>query len=133
MHIVNSCFIDRRIGLQISIQQVAGSFKKNLSGSHLPQTTNFIKSGRPPLYIGFGSMKDKSQFKKTFDIILKALELSKQRAVVGLGWNSLDYNQSIPEEVFLIDNVPFTWLFPQMAAVVHHGGAGTTANRSLCR
>jgi len=72
-------------------------------------------------------MKDKSRFKKTFDIILKALELSKQRAVVGLGWNSLDYNESIPEEVFLIDNVPFTWLFPQMAAVVHHGGAGTTA------
>lgn len=91
------------------------------------ELTNFIKSGRPPLYIGFGSMKDKSQFKKTFDIILKALELSKQRAVVGLGWNSLDYNESIPEEVFLIDNVPFTWLFPQMAAVVHHGGAGTTA------
>jgi sterol 3beta-glucosyltransferase len=91
------------------------------------ELTNFIKSDQTPLYIGFGSMKDKSQFKRTFDIIIMALELSNQRAIVGLGWNSLDYNESIPERVLLVDNVPFTWLFPQMAAVVHHGGSGTTA------
>jgi sterol 3beta-glucosyltransferase len=29
--------------------------------------------------------------------------------------------------VFMIGSIPFGWLFPQMAAVVHHGGAGTTS------
>ena len=31
------------------------------------------------------------------------------------------------EDLFVVDNVPFAWLFPQAAAVVHHGGSGTTA------
>jgi sterol 3beta-glucosyltransferase len=33
----------------------------------------------------------------------------------------------LPEHILIIEEAPFTWLFPQMAAVVHHGGAGTTA------
>jgi sterol 3beta-glucosyltransferase len=35
--------------------------------------------------------------------------------------------ESVPENVFVADSVPHSWLFPRMAAVVHHGGAGTTA------
>ena len=27
----------------------------------------------------------------------------------------------------MVDSLPFGWLFPQMAALVHHGGAGTTS------
>jgi sterol 3beta-glucosyltransferase len=34
---------------------------------------------------------------------------------------------SIPEEIFILESAPHSWLFPRMAAVVHHGGAGTTA------
>ncbi len=34
----------------------------------------------------------------------------------------------LPASVFMLDSVPFSWLFPRMAAVVHHGGAGTTAS-----
>jgi sterol 3beta-glucosyltransferase len=92
-----------------------------------PELNNFIKAGQQPIFVGFGSMKDIGKFKETFDIILEALKISKQRAVVGLGWNSLNYGETIPDNVFLVDSVPFSWLFPQMAAVVHHGGAGTTA------
>jgi sterol 3beta-glucosyltransferase len=33
----------------------------------------------------------------------------------------------VPDSVFVIDSVPHAWLFPRAAAVVHHGGAGTTA------
>jgi UDP:flavonoid glycosyltransferase YjiC (YdhE family) len=33
----------------------------------------------------------------------------------------------LPESVFMVDAVPFSWLFPRVAAVIHHGGAGTTA------
>ena len=35
--------------------------------------------------------------------------------------------ENLPEAVHLVDDVPHAWLFPRMAAVVHHGGAGTTA------
>ncbi|MDJ0588568.1 MAG: glycosyltransferase [Pleurocapsa sp. MO_226.B13] len=88
---------------------------------------NFIESGKPPLYVGFGSIKDLKKFQETIEIVLKALELSNQRAVIAMGWNSLDLNQTLPKNVFLIDKAPHTWLFPKMAAVIHHGGAGTTA------
>jgi sterol 3beta-glucosyltransferase len=92
-----------------------------------PELDKFILTGQPPIFVGFGSMKDINKFKETFEIIIQALKISKQRAVVGLGWNTLKLNEPIPDNVFLIDNVPFTWLFQQMAAVVHHGGAGTTS------
>lgn len=34
---------------------------------------------------------------------------------------------SVPAEIFMLESVPHSWLFPRMAAVIHHGGAGTTA------
>lgn len=87
----------------------------------------FIKNGQPPVYIGFGSMKDIAAFSKIFYIINDALKIAKQRAVVALGWNNLPANELIPKSIFLTDSVPHSWLFPKMTAVVHHGGAGTTA------
>ena len=33
----------------------------------------------------------------------------------------------LPDTLFALDEVPHSWLFPRLAAVVHHGGAGTTA------
>ena len=38
-------------------------------------------------------------------------------------------HEQLPETVFAVDDVPHDWLFPQTAAVVHHGGAGTTGAR----
>ena len=89
--------------------------------------TNFIDNGEQPIYIGFGSMKDISSFKTTLNIIKETLDITKQRAVVGLGWSKLSYNENIPDNIFLIESIPHTWLFPQMKTVIHHGGAGTTA------
>jgi sterol 3beta-glucosyltransferase len=43
-----------------------------------------------------------------------------------MGWGGLG-NQSLPDYVFKIDYVPYDWLFPRMAMVIHHGGSGTTA------
>jgi sterol 3beta-glucosyltransferase len=34
---------------------------------------------------------------------------------------------NISKNVFVLDSAPHSWLFPRMSAVVHHGGAGTTA------
>jgi UDP:flavonoid glycosyltransferase YjiC (YdhE family) len=37
------------------------------------------------------------------------------------------YKEKLPDDVFMLESVPFSWLFPRVAAVIHHGGAGTTA------
>jgi UDP:flavonoid glycosyltransferase YjiC (YdhE family) len=58
-------------------------------------------------------------------MVLDALRLSGQRAVLGAGWGELG-QVILPESVFPIDYVPYRWLFPRLAAVVHHGGSGTT-------
>ncbi len=91
------------------------------------ELTNFIDKGEQPIYIGFGSMKDIGSFKATLNIISEALDITRQRAVVGLGWSNLSYDENIPDNIFLTDSIPHTWLFPKMKMVIHHGGAGTTA------
>jgi sterol 3beta-glucosyltransferase len=93
----------------------------------LTALVQFIEKGEPPIYIGFGSMKDVDSFNVTLKMIAEALAITKQRAVVALGWSRLNNNESIPENIFLIESIPHSWLFPKMKMVIHHGGAGTTA------
>jgi UDP:flavonoid glycosyltransferase YjiC (YdhE family) len=92
-----------------------------------PPTTlvDFIKAGKPPIYIGFGSMNNREAEKIT-QIMVDAIVSANERAVIATGWGSLaDVN--LPDTIYKIDVIPHDWLFPQMAAAVHHGGAGTTA------
>jgi sterol 3beta-glucosyltransferase len=85
----------------------------------------FIRSGSPPVFIGFGSMPIKDP-QQTTTTILEALKQSGQRGILHIGWGGLG-NQSLPDYVFKIDYAPYDWLFPRMAMVIHHGGSGTTA------
>ncbi len=89
------------------------------------ELAHFLESGPPPIYIGFGSMSDKDPERRT-RIALRALELSGQRGVISTGWGGVARVQTSAKVLF-VDDVPHSWLFPRMAAVVHHGGAGTTA------
>jgi sterol 3beta-glucosyltransferase len=86
---------------------------------------NFLQSGPPPVYVGFGSMGNKKP-EETADLVLQALAHSGQRGVLSSGWGGLKKN-NLPETVFMVGSIPHIWLFPKMAAVVHHGGASTTA------
>jgi sterol 3beta-glucosyltransferase len=86
---------------------------------------DFLRSGPQPVYIGFGSMVH-SNPGETTDLVLRALALSGQRGVVSSGWGGL-HKETLPETVYMTGSVPFNWLFPQMAVLVHHGGAGTTS------
>jgi sterol 3beta-glucosyltransferase len=56
---------------------------------------------------------------------LEALERAGQRGVLLRGWGALGEGD-LPPWALAVDDVPHEWLFPRMAAVVHHGGAGTT-------
>ena len=86
---------------------------------------HFLRSGSPPVYIGFGSMSN-SKPEETADLVLRALARTGQRGVLYVGWGGLKKEQ-LPETVFMTESIPHSWLFPRMAAVVHHGGVGTTA------
>ena len=76
-------------------------------------------------HIGFGSMSNRKP-EETAGLVLQALTRTKQRAIMFSGWSGLR-KTDLPGSVFMVDSVPHSWLFPRVAAVVHHGGAGTTA------
>ncbi|KAK0592500.1 hypothetical protein LWI29_020372 [Acer saccharum] len=86
----------------------------------------WLKRGEKPIYIGFGSLPVQNPEEMT-EIIVKALEITRQRGIINKGWGGLG-NMAEPKEfVYLLDNCPHDWLFLQCSAVIHHGGAGTTA------
>jgi UDP:flavonoid glycosyltransferase YjiC (YdhE family) len=62
----------------------------------------------------------------TTDLVLQALSKTQQRAILLSGWGGMQ-KTDLPASVFMIDSIPHAWLFARVAAVVHHGGASTTA------
>ncbi|SCL94274.1 glycosyltransferase [Sporanaerobacter sp. PP17-6a] len=86
---------------------------------------NFLKTGSRPIYIGFGSMVGGS-FQQILDIVLESLRITNQRTILSAGWGNLQ-EQHLPDYIHQVGFVPHEWLFQHVAAVVHHGGAGTTA------
>ena len=85
----------------------------------------FLDAGDPPVYIGFGSMTGR-QPERLAEIAVEALRRSGKRGILATGWGGLKPGD-LPDTIFSVDQVPHDWLFPNMAAIVHHGGAGTTA------
>jgi UDP:flavonoid glycosyltransferase YjiC (YdhE family) len=90
-----------------------------------PELETFLATGNPPVYIGFGSMSTRNP-EKLAKLMLDAIANCGQRAVLLTGWGGLQADE-LPDDVFVLDYAPHGWLFPRMSAVVHHGGAGTTA------
>lgn len=84
----------------------------------------FLEAGPPPVYIGFGSMAGTDP-ERTTRVVMEAVRRAGQRAVLAAGWGGLTAAET-PAGVFHLPAAPHAWLFPRMAAVVHHGGAGTT-------
>jgi sterol 3beta-glucosyltransferase len=87
----------------------------------------FLEQGEPPVYIGFGSLGGGAQAEDTTRLVLEALDRAGKRGVLATGWSGLSEKMDLPASVYRLNSAPHAWLFPRMAAVVHHGGAGTTA------
>ncbi|MCB0253601.1 MAG: glycosyltransferase family 1 protein [Anaerolineae bacterium] len=85
----------------------------------------FLAAGDPPVYVGFGSMAGRNPERIT-NIVVQALQQARVRGIIATGWGGLSADD-LPDTILKIDQAPHDWLFPQVAAVVHHGGAGTTA------
>ena len=85
----------------------------------------FLSAGSPPVSFGFGSMNERDP-EETTETVLESLRISGKRGILLTGWGGLS-DSALPDTVFKIEEVPHDWLFPRVAATVHHGGAGTTA------
>ena len=88
-----------------------------------PHVEDFLRAGDPPVFVGFGSMSGRDPARSTA-LVLEAARRAEMRLVIGAGWGGLD--SSIQGDgVLAVEDVDYLRLFPAMAAVVHHGGAGT--------
>jgi sterol 3beta-glucosyltransferase len=90
-----------------------------------PELLRFLSGGPKPIYIGFGSMSGHLA-RHLADLAIEAVTMSKQRAVLLGGWAAV-HDLDLPDSIYMMESAPHVWLLPRMAAVVHHGGAGTTA------
>lgn len=85
----------------------------------------FIDAGPRPVYVGFGSMRT-GEARPLVSLVRQLAQSTGLRIVLQRGWEGLEPG-SPHENIHIIGPVPHSWLFPRMTAVVHHGGAGTTA------
>ncbi|KAG7439038.1 UDP-Glycosyltransferase/glycogen phosphorylase, partial [Guyanagaster necrorhizus] len=127
---------------------VVGFYFLDLATNYTPpdDLAAFLASGDAPIYIGFGSVVVDDPVAMT-STIFEATKQAGVRALVSAGWvhpipifnlcHALTLGDfqgglggvSIPSHIFILGNIPHDWLFSngRVAAVVHHGGAGTTA------
>jgi sterol 3beta-glucosyltransferase len=89
-----------------------------------PDLVDFLAAGPPPVFVGFGSMAPGHGARFSAPV-LAAVRRAGLRAVVQAGWSGLDGGAD--DDVITVGELPHDWLFPRVAAVVHHAGAGTTA------
>ncbi|KAL7626498.1 hypothetical protein AAE478_003270 [Parahypoxylon ruwenzoriense] len=99
-------------------------FREPVSYTPPDALREFLKAGPSPIYIGFGSIVV-SDPQGMIMMILQAVKIARVRAIISQGWSNLVGDESV--DIFYIGDCPHEWLFQHVAAVVHHGGAGTTA------
>lgn len=83
----------------------------------------FLAAGPPPVFVGLGSATVPDPARLSAEVV-RALRRAGRRAVIQRGWGGLEASG---DDVLTIGEVPHSALFPRMAAVIHHCGAGTTA------
>ncbi|MDB5874773.1 MAG: putative glycosyltransferase [Ramlibacter sp.] len=85
----------------------------------------WLADGEPPVFVGFGSMSGHGT-DRVGRMIVEALAGTGKRCIVGAGWAGLGEG-ALPPGWRVVRDAPHAQLFPRVAAVVHHGGSGTTA------
>ncbi|KAG8712488.1 hypothetical protein FRC09_019814 [Ceratobasidium sp. 395] len=114
---------------------VVGFYFLDLANGYTPPADleSFISNGKPPIYIGLGSIVLENPRQIT-QAVLSAVALSGVRAIISPGWGGLDKEmiETAGPNVFALGNVPHDWLFERVSVVCHHGGAGTTAIGLKC-
>ncbi|MGQ4346249.1 glycosyltransferase [Streptomyces sp. SAS_275] len=92
--------------------------------AQLPDTLrDFLDAGPPPVFVGLGSATVPDPGRLSTEVV-RALRAAGLRGVIQRGWGGL---HATGDDMITVGEVPHALLFPRVAAVVHHAGAGTTA------
>ena len=83
---------------------------------------DFLSSGEPPVYFGFGSMRSTEGASR---VCVEAARALGVRAIISQGWGNLRPIDT-GSDCLAVDDLSHEKLFPRVSAIVHHGGAGTT-------
>ncbi|HEY4212087.1 MAG TPA: nucleotide disphospho-sugar-binding domain-containing protein [Steroidobacteraceae bacterium] len=94
-----------------------------------PELVAFLEAGAPPVYVGFGSMPQRT-LKDVARTAVEAIRAQGRRVLVFRGWADVAPLDA-DENCFVVDEVNQAALFKRVAAVIHHGGAGTTTTAAL--
>lgn len=87
-----------------------------------PALANFLAGGEAPIYIGFGSMTGLAGA-RLLNALIEAM--AGRRVLFYAGWSGID-PRALPSNFLVIGDTPHEWLFPRTAALIHHGGSGTS-------
>ncbi len=99
-------------------------FPLNDSYSPSPELDSFLKAGKPPICISFGSMVNKDA-KRIDEIVRESLRQTNNRGIILSGWGSVQHEST--NDLLYIESAPHDWLLPKCRMIIHHGGAGTTS------
>jgi sterol 3beta-glucosyltransferase len=98
------------------------------------ELVDFLAAGEAPVLVGFGSMAaGTGDAERLAQVAMTALRAVGARGILQAGWSGLaahddhDDDHDDHDDILSIGEAPHDWLLPRVAAVVHHGGAGTTA------
>jgi vancomycin aglycone glucosyltransferase len=95
------------------------------SQNKLPENVEtFLNSGKPPVFIGFGS-NPVARSEKYSEIFSEVSKSTNQRLIISKGW--ADLTPKNIADVLYVDEIPFELVFPRLALIVYHGGTGTMA------
>ncbi|MCL4275014.1 MAG: glycosyltransferase [Anaerolineales bacterium] len=97
---------------------------ENKSYSPPPELDEFLKSGKPPVCVSFGSMVNKNA-EKIDATIRESLKQTNNRGIILSGWGSA--HRESTNDMLYLESAPHDWLLPKCKMLIHHGGAGTTS------
>ncbi|KAM0425776.1 hypothetical protein ACHAPT_009026 [Fusarium lateritium] len=88
------------------------------------ELTKWLEMGDEPIYVGFGSMSFPNS-DQVLEAVFDGIAKSGRRIIFAKGWSGIDSSLFRRHDIFIVDDIPHHWLFPRVAAVVIHMGAGT--------
>jgi UDP:flavonoid glycosyltransferase YjiC (YdhE family) len=88
----------------------------------------FLQRGNPPVVISLGAMAiSGDDAMQAAQITVEAVKKTGIRAIIQ-GWDEPMSQIELSENIFHGGSIPHDWLLERSAAIVHHGGFGTTSS-----
>jgi hypothetical protein len=109
-------------GEEIDIAGFASTTEKPYTPSD--ELIEFLKAPDECIYVGFGSMSFPNSG-QVLEEIFDGVKATGRRTVYAKGWSGTEEGRIERDDVFIVDEISHHWLFPRVAAVVIHMGAGT--------